>query len=159
MDGSEETVTVDQIDGVDLSSNVWDTAKNPVKPELKDGPTTFGQVSTDSSRNSMYEGVALYKVDTRDNGLVKLEGISDNGSEYVGVANDKTLTTDKRQFQDAASLPSPLTPRSWCVAAKLATIPTLPTPLKPLPEYVEGTVDLYYTYYINNGNNIVDRVM
>ncbi|MFQ7139476.1 S-layer homology domain-containing protein [Evtepia sp.] len=159
MDGSEETVTVDQIDAVSLSTNEW--VKNPqnIEPVMKDGfGFLFGQVATDSSRNTDYEGVALYKVDTRDNGLVKLEGVADNGSEYVGVANDKTLTTDKRQFRDGSKF-TVTTDTQILVRSGEADNYTYTTyTIETLPEYVEGTVDLYYTYYINNGNNIVDRV-
>ena len=159
MDGSEETVTVDQIDAVSLSTNEWVKDPQNIEPVMKDGfGFLFGQVATDSSRNTDYEGVALYKVDTRDNGLVKLEGVADNGSEYVGVANDKTLTTDKRQFQDGGKFTVTTDTQILVRSGETGNYTYTTYTIETLPEYVEGTVDLYYTYYINNGNNIVDRV-
>ena len=60
MDGSEETVTVDQIDAVSLSTNEWVKDPQNIEPVMKDGfGFLFGQVATDSSRNTDYEALPV----------------------------------------------------------------------------------------------------
>ena len=77
MDGSEETVEVDTIDGFNFANENW-SVDNAV-PYLRDNRnnTFFGNgaaVSEDSTNNTAYLGYALYQVYTNDDGSVELEG-------------------------------------------------------------------------------------
>ena len=81
MDGSEDTVQIDTIDGFDFDQESW-TVDNAL-PVLRDaglgnnfvpGNPNRVQVSEDSTNNTRYLGYALYQVYTNDDGTVELEG-------------------------------------------------------------------------------------
>ena len=92
MDGTEATVTVDSIDGNyrnDETHFGWWT-NNDTTPALNDAQWVgfFGDnanVSSNSNYNGLYEGYALYRVDTNSDGSVNLEGIESYVSDWLMV--------------------------------------------------------------------------
>lgn len=108
MDGSEDTVQIDTIDGFQFNNETW--AWDNATPILRDAGTwnyfvSVGgvnrvQVSEDSTNNTRYEGYALYQVYTNDDGTVELEGTRLNQKliDYADVAtidvNKSTISTD-----------------------------------------------------------------
>ena len=99
MAGNESTVTVRSIDG-DANGAAdfvaWDT--DDAAPTLNDRDfaqftANFAHVSTDSSKNAIYMGYALYRVTTNDDGSVNLEGWEDlNSNNTYDVANETIIT-------------------------------------------------------------------
>ena len=92
MDGTEATVTVDSIDGNyrnDETHFGW-WSNNDTTPALNDAQRVgfFGDnanVSSNSNYNGLYEGYALYRVDTNSDGSVNLEGIESYVSDWLMV--------------------------------------------------------------------------
>ena len=102
MDGSEDTVQIDTIDGFQFNNETW--AWDNATPILRDAGTwnyfvSVGgvnrvQVSEDSTNNTRYEGYALYEVYTNDDGTVELEGIR-LGDDLIGYADEATIDVNK----------------------------------------------------------------
>ena len=103
MDGTEDVVTVDTVDGdYYKSAPYW--VVNDATPELDDSHygdisrfSFFGgnaNVSSDSANNNFYDGYALYQVYTNDDGTVKLEGTR-LGNTLVAYADDATIDVNK----------------------------------------------------------------
>ena len=114
MDGSEETVEVDTIDGFNFTDENWNV--DNALPVLRDaglgnnfvtGNPNRVQVSEDSTNNTRYEGYALYEVYTNDDGTVELEGIRRDTDiiDYADVAtidvNKSTITTNNGNIVEA----------------------------------------------------------
>ncbi len=107
MDGTEATVTVDSID--EFGASDWESLKNgtDTTPSLSDGRTDFGLVSTDSSLNGIYDGYAMYRVDTNSDGSVNLEGTEvypNAESLHIEYADDVTLNINASAIVDVDSL-------------------------------------------------------
>ena len=100
MDGSEDTVQIDTIDGFNFVRESW-TVDNAL-PVLVDNGLNNGfhqnpnrvDVSSDSTNNTLYEGYALYEVYTNDDGTVELEGIR-LGVNLIGYADEATIDVNK----------------------------------------------------------------
>ena len=101
MDGSEDTVQIDTIDGFNFDQESW-TVDNAL-PVLRDAGLGNGfvpgnpnrvQVSEDSTNNTRYEGYALYQVYTNDDGTVELEGIR-RGTAIIDYADEATIDVNK----------------------------------------------------------------
>jgi hypothetical protein len=102
MDGSEDTVQIDTIDGFQFNNKTW--AWDNATPILRDAGTwnyfvSVGgvnrvQVSEDSTNNTRYEGYALYQVYTNDDGTVELEGTRLN-QELIDYADVATIDVNK----------------------------------------------------------------
>ena len=102
MDGSEDTVQIDTIDGFQFINETW--AWDNATPILRDAGTwnyfvSVGgvnrvQVSEDSTNNTRYEGYALYQVYTNDDGTVELEGTRLN-QELIDYADVATIDVNK----------------------------------------------------------------
>ena len=99
MDGKEETVTVNSIDGLsgdNYIAGAFSRAVAGAEPELEDTYSQVGftnnpkaaMVSSDSKYNDKYEGLALYKVSYDKDGNVDLTGYD------VPVYYDKNVTVD-----------------------------------------------------------------
>ena len=99
MDGTEATVTVNTIDGFNGVADTWFAGDN-VAPELNDSNVYVTNndvtVSTDSSKNGIYDGYAMYRVDTNSDGSVNLQGIETytNNTLNIGYEDDATLDVD-----------------------------------------------------------------
>ena len=103
MDGTEDVVTVNTIDGDYFENNPY-WAVNDATPELDDSHygdisrfSFFGgnaNVSSDSANNNFYDGYALYQVYTNDDGTVKLEGTR-LGNTLVAYADNATIDVNK----------------------------------------------------------------
>ena len=107
MDGTEATVSVDSID--EFGASDWESLKNgtDTTPSLSDGRTDFGLVSTDSSLNGIYDGYAMYRVDTNSDGSVNLEGTEvypNAESLHIEYADDVTLNINASAIVDVDSL-------------------------------------------------------
>ena len=96
---TEKTVTVNTIDGFDLDNYDYDTDYDDVKPALYDGKQVgfyghYADVSVDSSNNDFYNGLALYMVETNDDGSVNLQAFDnadDADAEYAHAVEGATL--------------------------------------------------------------------
>ena len=80
VDGKEYTATVDTFDGFSAkdgqAAGYWMADKNDEDPyHTSSSRNTFGYVGEELSDNDMYRGLAMYRVDTNDDGTVNLEGI------------------------------------------------------------------------------------
>ena len=102
MDGSEDTVVIDTIDGFNFANENWNR-DNAIPVLRDDGPdnnfnTVNGefrvQVSSDATNNTAYLGYALYEVYTNDDGTVELEGIR-LGTDIIGYADVATIDVNK----------------------------------------------------------------
>ena len=104
MDGTESTVTVDSIDGIDLNNlGRWD--EDDATPYMADtiesvfnGSRNFGGVSTDATLNGAYEGYALYRIDTNSDGSVNLEGFERYASDpwfYINYLDNVSLNANR----------------------------------------------------------------
>ena len=159
MDGSEYTATVVKFDGIGTAGN-FNKQMDNAEPALDDDNTAFPGVSSDSSDNTFYEGYALYRVYTNDDGTVDLDGADnysggtasnvyvrhedgvmiDTDSHHIVLSNGTTITVDdSTEFlvRDAD--------------ANTYTAYTLST----VPSFDNDVCDIYYTV---GTNGIVDRV-
>ena len=80
VDGKEYTATVDTFDGFSAkegqNAGYWMADKNDEDPyHTSSRRDVFGYVGEELSDNDMYRGLAMYRVDTNDDGTVNLEGI------------------------------------------------------------------------------------
>ncbi len=90
VDGKEYKATVDTFDGFDLTGSPVDWkygsaySSDPDQYDDMDpyhtssARTTFGYVGEDSTDNEAYLGLAMYRVDTNDDGTVQLQGFNVN---------------------------------------------------------------------------------
>ena len=95
VDGKEYTATVDTFDGFSAKEgqNVgyWMADKNDEDPyHTSSRRDVFGYVGEELSDNDMYRGLAMYRVDTNDDGTVNLEGI-----ESVKKNDQNKIVVDK----------------------------------------------------------------
>ena len=100
MDGKEDTVTVDTMDGLtapnglsgafDKDCTGWEVNLSDVYTEVGfDGYDEYAYVSSDGKYNKGFEGMALYKVNYNKDGNVDLVG-------YDFVDYDKNVTVDTK---------------------------------------------------------------
>ena len=100
MDGKEDTVTVDTMDGLtapnglsgafDKDCTGWEVNLSDAYTEVGfDGDDEYAYVSSDSKYNKGFEGMALYKVNYNKDGNVDLVG-------YDFVDYDKNVTVDTK---------------------------------------------------------------
>ena len=100
MDGKEDTVAVNSIDGLSGDNYIagdFSRAVAGAEPELEDTYSQVGftnnpkaaLVSSDSKYNDKYEGLALYKVSYDKDGNVDLTGY-----DIVGYSDDVTVDTN-----------------------------------------------------------------
>ena len=89
VDGKEYKATVDKFDGFDLVHNSDWLNSNADADNMKPYHTSsrrdiFGYVGEDSTDNEAYLGLAMYRVDTNDDGTVQLQGFDyASNTEYV----------------------------------------------------------------------------
>ncbi len=108
MDGSEETVIVNEFDEENVQFYQDPEDYDDQEPELCDDVSyqSYPDVSSDSKYNDEYEGYALYLVTYRADGTVNLDlaeiEVDEDEVEYLDVivehAYDVTLNTTTRQF-------------------------------------------------------------
>ena len=100
MDGKEDTVTVDTMDGLTAPNGLsgafdeectgWEVNLSDAYTEVGfDGYNEYAYVSSDSKYNKGFEGMALYKVNYNKDGNVDLVG-------YDFVDYDKNVTVDTK---------------------------------------------------------------
>ena len=161
MDGTEATVTVDSID--EFGASDWESLKNgtDTTPSLSDGRTDFGLVSTDSSLNGIYDGYAMYRVDTNSDGSVNLEGTEvyppDAASLHIEYADDVTLNINASAIVDVDSL-DVIThvSNSTQFLLKNGDTYTAYTGTANLPDFNWETVEVFYDD--EDGDNVADYV-
>ena len=95
VDGKEYTATVDTFDGFSAkegqNAGYWMADKNDEDPyHTSSRRDVFGYVGEELSDNDMYRGLAMYRVDTNDDGTVNLEGI-----ESVKKNDQQATVVDK----------------------------------------------------------------
>ena len=171
MDGKEETVTVDKIDGLKAQkadstyvseTNSDDEFYGDFSDELKGSETRQGDtykdvqfvktattkyayVSTSASANEAYKGMALYLVETNKDGSVNLKGAD---VEYVAKT---TVNPESNILVDGASKYALNSNTKFIVRDKndegkyVYTAKTL----KELDKYMDGSAEVYYTVGAN----------
>ena len=163
MTGAESTVTVKTIDGDDGTAfAAWENKDYTPIYNDKQGTVKFGTVSAsnylwasdESSRNTILEGYAMYRVDTNLDGTVSLEGynivnyvagatFAANGSAILNGGSVVKYVSDNTQYvvrtRDAAT-------NTWKYEAISGT--------KAMASYT--TADLFYVD--TNNDNIADYV-
>ena len=154
MDGTEATVTVNSIDGTQGNGDFSSWNANNTVPYMNDSATTgaftgkYAHVSTDSSLNGLYEGYAMYRVDTNSDGSVNLQGIEDydaNGSNEftIGYRNDATLKIDGSAILVGGKAVTHVSNNTKFLVNDNGTY-TAYTGTADLPEFNNRTVEVFY---------------
>ncbi|HIR92127.1 MAG TPA: S-layer homology domain-containing protein [Candidatus Egerieimonas intestinavium] len=160
MDGTEATVTVDSID--EFGASDWESLKNgtDTTPSLSDGRTDFGLVSTDSSLNGIYDGYAMYRVDTNSDGSVNLEGTEvypNAESLHIEYADDVTLNINASAILDVdAGVVKTHVSNSTQFLLKNGDTYTAYTGTANLPDFNWETVEVFYDD--EDDDNVADYV-
>ena len=167
MDGKEETVTVDKIDGLQATENGTsalnkdkefygdfstalkgsETRQGDTYSDVKfvNGNTNYAYVSTSGSSNDAYKGMALYLVETNKDGSVNLKSAD---VEYVAKT---TVNPESNILVDGSSKYALNTNTKFIVRDKndegkyVYTAKTL----KDLDKYMDGSAEVYYTVGAN----------
>ncbi len=110
MDGSEDTVIVDTIDGL-YTTTGWNAVD--AVPVLRDDGLNNDfntntnpdrvQVSSDATNNTEYLGYALYQVYTNDDGTVKLEGQRTSG-QLIDYTTQATINVNRSTISDSTGV-------------------------------------------------------
>ena len=113
MDGSEDTVIVDTIDGL-YTTTGWNAVD--AVPVLRDDGLNNDfntntnpdrvQVSSDATNNTEYLGYARYQVYTNDDGTVKLEGQRTSG-QLIDYTTQATINVNRSTISDSTSMAAP----------------------------------------------------
>ena len=176
MDGTEDTVKVSYIDGAaefsstasdstaTIVSGGWINASNDAEAELEDTASKVGfankkaLISTAPRYNGVYEGLALYRVDTQKDGTVALEGLDTHNGEIVNY--DWMVTVDTYASvitnQTGSQKLSINDNTQFLVRSENDKGEYVYTPYNrnTLPDYAKSSVEIYYTM----SGNFVNRV-
>ena len=168
MDGTEETVKVDQIDGLNSTdgfsggfANTANTFDN-AEPEMENtgAKVAFTKepakalVASDSKYNDGYEGLALYLVEYNKDGTVNLQGydkkVNDSDVLFVQYANEATIKTNTGIIADKSGkkLTSLDNNTKFIVREtndKDEYVYNAEYTLKDLPDYAAKSVEVFYT--------------
>ena len=177
MAGNESTVTVRSIDGDNNGAAdfvAWDT--DDAVPTLNDRDfaqftANFAHVSTDSSKNAIYMGYALYRVTTNDDGSVNLEGWEDLDTDntydansvetIINHVNGATIDTTASAILVGGNVQIHVddSTRFLVRTGNRATgfTYTAYTGTDSLPQFVPGSVELFYDG-VQNANGIARAV-
>ena len=176
MDGTEGTVNVSYIDGAEelavtesdsdlyKTTGGWVKKSNDAIAELEDTASKVGfdgkkaLISTASRYNDVYEGLALYRVDTQKDGTVALEGLDTNNDEIVNY--DWLVTIDTY----ASVITNALNGKKLSINDNTQFIVRsendkgeyvyTPYNRNTLPDYAKESAEIYYTM----SGNFVNRV-
>ncbi len=159
MDGTEATVTVDSIDGNyrnDETHFGW-WSNNDTTPALNDAQRVgfFGDnanVSSNSNYNGLYEGYALYRVDTNSDGSVNLEGIESYVSDWLMVihyVDNATLNANRTALTNNGRVVTQLS-NDTAILVKSGDIYTACS-RADLPTINWETAEVFYSDADNNG--------
>ena len=152
MDGTEATVTVNSIDGTQGNGDFSSWNANNTVPYMNDSATTgaftgkYAHVSTDSSLNGLYEGYAMYRVDTNSDGSVNLQGTEQYNDRTlnIGYEDDATLDVDASAIMsNAGSVETHVSSLTKFLVNDNGTY-TAYTGTANLGEYNNRTVEVFY---------------
>ena len=171
MDGKEETVTVDKIDGLSVEDSVSklrdgefygdfsaelkgsETRQGDTYTDVKfvSGVTNYAYVSTSGSSNDAYKGMALYLVETNKDGSVNLTSAD---VEYLANAtvNPESNLLKDGNYKYALNANTKFLVRDKNDDGKY--VYTAKT-LKELDKYMDESAEIYYTV---GANQIVTNV-
>ena len=164
VDGKEYEAVVDTFDG--FANNAWTKSDDNTTPiHTSSQRDDFGYVGEDSTDNDQYLGLALYRVDTNDDGTVKLQGAEDvtkNGeSKYTDIVSyaysasvDVKTSAIVKSGKELGSLTKTtnfIVRTNEGTEAKPDYKYTLYTGTKELPAMQAGSVDLFYVDSDNDG--------
>ena len=163
MDGTEATVTVNSIDGTQGNGDFSSWNANNTVPYMNDSATTgaftgkYAHVSTDSSLNGLYEGYAMYRVDTNSDGSVNLQGMETytNNTLNIGYQDNVTLKVDGSAILDNGS-PITHVNNATKFLVKSDDTYTAYTGTADLPKFNNQTVEVFYDDA--NGDDVSDYV-
>ena len=180
MDGTEESVEIASIDGLDgvkgFSGN-FDVNKDNATTEQGDTASDVAivadkkvaYVSTSDKYNEDYEGMALFMVETNKDGGVNLQGIStktvDKKTElvdtYIKYAENVTIKAESTVMNVKSGVTTTkyaLTSNTQFIVRELNDKDEYvynTYTLKTLPDYAENSVEAYFTV---SDNDYVTRV-
>ena len=169
MEGKEYTATVNKMDGFNNNNSFsWYSSIDNVEPTYDDkgglyanesGRTTYIDVSREPKNNEDFLGLALYRIDTNDDGTVDLQGfegqkniISATGSATIDLKTSAILDSNKKPV---AYLTDDTQIIVRTVDKKDNNVYTAYTGTDKLPEMAAGSV---YVMYDLNSNKIAKRV-
>ena len=171
MDGKEETVTVDKIDGLSVEGRVSklrdgefygdfsaelkgsETRQGDTYTDVKfvSGVTNYAYVSTSGSSNDAYKGMALYLVETNKDGSVNLTSADVEYLANATVNPESNLLKDGK-YKYALNANTKFLVRDKNDDGKY--VYTAKT-LKELDKYMDESAEIYYTV---GANQIVTNV-
>ena len=164
VDGKEYEAVVDTFDG--FNGSAWVKSDDDTAPiHTSSQRNDFGSVGEDSTDNDQYLGLALYRVDTNDDGTVKLQGAEDvtkNGetkyTDIVSYAYSASVDVKTSAIVKSGKELGSLTKTTNFIVrtnegteAKPDYKYTLYTGTKELPAMQAGSVDLFYVDSDNDG--------
>ena len=164
VDGKEYEAVVDTFDG--FADNAWTKRDDNTAPiHTSSQRDDFGYVGEDSTDNDQYLGLALYRVDTNDDGTVKLQGaenVTKNGeskyTDIVSYASSASVDVKTSAIVKSGKELGSLTKTTNFIVrtnegteAKPDYKYTLYTGTKELPAMQAGSVDLFYVDSDNDG--------
>ena len=164
VDGKEYEAVVDTFDG--FNGSAWVKSDDDTAPiHTSSQRNDFGYVGEDSTDNDQYLGLALYRVDTNDDGTVKLQGAEDvtkNGetkyTDIVSYAYSASVDVKTSAIVKSGKELGSLTKTTNFIVrtnegteAKPDYKYTLYTGTKELPAMQAGSVDLFYVDSDNDG--------
>ena len=154
MDGSEETVTVNTIDGVYYDSTPY-WRVDDATPELDDSHYNIhfvggdANVSSDSSNNGFYDGYALYNVYTNDDGTVNLEGWNDKKTNpdtaWIAYADGARIDIDGSTIRVGRTTVADVDNSTRFVVNNGDGTYSTYTGTANLPDFAAGTVEVFWS--------------
>ena len=153
MDGSEETVTVNTIDGVYYDSTPY-WRVDDATPELDDSHYNIhfvggdANVSSDSSNNGFYDGYALYNVYTNDDGTVNLEGWNDKtnpDTAWIAYADGARIDIDGSTIRVGGTTVADVDNSTRFVVNNGDGTYSTYTGTANLPDFAAGTVEVFWS--------------
>ena len=154
MDGSEETVTVNTIDGVYYDSTPY-WRVDDATPELDDSHYNIhfvggdANVSSDSSNNGFYDGYALYNVYTNDDGTVNLEGWNDKKTNpdtaWIAYADGARIDIDGSTIRVGGTTVADVDNSTRFVVNNGDGTYSTYTGTANLPDFAAGTVEVFWS--------------
>lgn len=147
MDGTEETVTVNTIDGEWVDGWYIDNALTKLDDQaLIDN--TWGGVSTEPRYNSEYNGAALYKIEYNKNGSVNLHGIVGR-NEVVSYSDYAVIDTSSSVILDGADFGKLFVTTDTEILVREGNAFTGYTyetyTIDTLPEFADDYAEIFYT--------------
>jgi len=173
MDGTEETVTVDTIDGLKDKAGVSDLRDGEFYGDFSENLNSFttvqgdtngdvkfeskeARVSTSGSSNKAYQGMALYLVETNKDGSVNLQGIDKNNKAYVEYSDKATVNASSNvltyENEQGKTVKYAVSSNTKFIVRELDEndkYTYTQYPLSELPKYKDASAEVYFVVGAN----------